>query len=158
MSSGIKIQINSLEALERLIGGDTSIEMQIRSSIVQEFTKKHLKSLATTDLINNLGSAVKKEIIDTFFTEIKGSGWSPNYYSLNDRAKDILKKECDWAVDGAFRELIQQEIGAHKTREEIKKHLEYQSDYIVNELSKSNLQARLDKMVDAKLKEKLGLK
>ena len=41
----MKIQINSLEALERLIGGDTQVEIEIRNSIVQEFTKKYLKSL-----------------------------------------------------------------------------------------------------------------
>ena len=38
-----KIQINSLEALERLIGGDTELEIEVRNSIVQEFAKKYLK-------------------------------------------------------------------------------------------------------------------
>lgn len=38
----MKIQINSLEALERLIGGDTELEIDIRNSIVHKFTQKHL--------------------------------------------------------------------------------------------------------------------
>jgi hypothetical protein len=42
----MKVQINSLEALERLIGGDTEVEIEIRNNIVQEFTKKHLKAIA----------------------------------------------------------------------------------------------------------------
>lgn len=41
-----KIQINSLEALERLIGGDSEFEIEIRNSVVQEFAKKHIKCLA----------------------------------------------------------------------------------------------------------------
>jgi hypothetical protein len=36
----VKIQINSLEALERLIGNDNNLEIDIRNSIVQNFTKK----------------------------------------------------------------------------------------------------------------------
>lgn len=45
----IKIQINSLEALERLIGGNTEAEMDIRNSVVQAFTERHLKSIANQE-------------------------------------------------------------------------------------------------------------
>ena len=37
----IVLQINSLKALERLIGGDSELEIGVRNSIVQEFSKKH---------------------------------------------------------------------------------------------------------------------
>ena len=40
------VQINSLEALEKLIGGDSDVEVKIRNSVVQNFTKKYLKSIA----------------------------------------------------------------------------------------------------------------
>ena len=43
----MKIQINSLEAVERLIGGDTEVEIEVRNSVVQEFAKKHLKAVST---------------------------------------------------------------------------------------------------------------
>ena len=39
----VKIQINSLEALERLIGGDPSLEFDIRNNVAQKFAAKHLK-------------------------------------------------------------------------------------------------------------------
>ena len=41
-----KIQINSLDALERLIGGDTELEIEVRNSVIQKFAEKHLKPLA----------------------------------------------------------------------------------------------------------------
>jgi len=40
------VQINSLEALEKLIGGNSDVEVKIRNSIVKNFTKKYLKSIA----------------------------------------------------------------------------------------------------------------
>jgi len=67
----IKIQINSLEALERLIGGDNELELQIRTSIVHEFTNKHLKSLATSKLMKDTENAIMNEIENQFFDLLK---------------------------------------------------------------------------------------
>jgi uncharacterized membrane protein YheB (UPF0754 family) len=58
----MKIQINSLEALERLIGGDTQLEFDIRQNIVEEFTKKHLKSLANSTLMARTEQDIVKAI------------------------------------------------------------------------------------------------
>ena len=44
--SEITLQINSVEAVERLIGGDETMELSLRNSIVQEFAKRHLKAIA----------------------------------------------------------------------------------------------------------------
>lgn len=46
MSNKTVIQINNLEALERLIGGDSEVEIEIRNNIVQNFAKKHLKNIS----------------------------------------------------------------------------------------------------------------
>jgi hypothetical protein len=43
----IKLQINSLDALERLIGGDNEVELELRNWVVQAFAKKHLKIAAS---------------------------------------------------------------------------------------------------------------
>lgn len=47
MTNVVKVQINSLEAVERLIGGDSAIEIEIRNNVVDKFEKKYLKGLAT---------------------------------------------------------------------------------------------------------------
>lgn len=59
-----KIQINSLAALERLIGGESETEIEIRNSIVQEFTRKHLRAIADEKLpvyVNALMKEVTQE-------------------------------------------------------------------------------------------------
>lgn len=58
----IKVQLNSLKALERLIGGDSEIEIEIRNSIVQEFTKRYLKALVTEDHIKTLRTELDIEL------------------------------------------------------------------------------------------------
>lgn len=80
-----KIQINSLEALERLIGNDNELEIEIRNSIVQNFTKKYLKDLAKAELMTSIAKAVQNEVMSEFFEEIKVSRWNST--------KIVFKKE-----------------------------------------------------------------
>ena len=57
----IKLQINSKAALERLSGGDTELEMEIRNNSVQEFTSKRLKGLINAELYIHLISCAVLE-------------------------------------------------------------------------------------------------
>jgi hypothetical protein len=86
----IKIQLNSLDSLERLIGGDSEIELSIRNNIVQEFTKKHLKSLVQDEIITKNVAKVKSdlefEILNSFYDKSK-----QNYYTEKFSLKDSVK-------------------------------------------------------------------
>ena len=64
----VKIQINNLEALERLLGNDTELEAEIRKSIAYDFTKKHLKNLVTEDFVKKTEKALSSELADVFLT------------------------------------------------------------------------------------------
>jgi hypothetical protein len=104
----MKLQINSLEALERLIGGDSEVELEIRNNIVQEFTKKHLKALVNEGSIQKVANAIDKRlrdkaeeiIVDKFGIE-SGNYWNSKF-TLNDTAKAALND----AADSAFRSHI----------------------------------------------------
>lgn len=60
--NSLTIQINSLEALERLIGGDSQVEIDIRNSVVQAFAEKHLKSVTKSYQIENAIAAIRASI------------------------------------------------------------------------------------------------
>lgn len=45
---GMKMQLDAA-ALERLLGGQTEIEVELRSAVVQAFAKQHLKAVASSD-------------------------------------------------------------------------------------------------------------
>lgn len=68
-----KIQINSLEALERLIGNDNELEIQVRNNIVQEFAKKHLKAIANETTFQNEITTFKRKLQEEFDKKLEES-------------------------------------------------------------------------------------
>lgn len=63
--TGIRIYLD-LAGLERLIGGNTAAEVEIREGIVRTFAKKHLKELATSaafqPYLKQISASVQEEL------------------------------------------------------------------------------------------------
>jgi len=154
--SKLTLQINNLEALERLIGGDTHVEMDIRQSVVEAFTKKHLKALATTQSLNTLLVALKTEINNELIKTVK-QGYSSTIMLTNE-AKSAIGAEIDEIINTQLHAYILEVMGNKKIKERLSELIERQANYINTELSSSVIEKRLNAMVDAKIKEKLGLK
>ena len=57
----MKLQLNSLAALERLIGGDTDVEVEIRNNVIQAFANKYLK-IGVEDMVRKELSAIRCEV------------------------------------------------------------------------------------------------
>lgn len=47
----MKIQINSLEALTRLIGDDKEMEISVKQAVLDGFAKRYLKSLVNNKIM-----------------------------------------------------------------------------------------------------------
>ena len=125
-----KIQINSLGALERLIGGDTEVEIEIRNSIVQEFAKKHLKGVISESLLASATRQAKEEIEDEF-TTIRGSG--NNSWVKPTIRVDVLNRFKQEMRDQVQRELIsiiQDVVAENKNIGEIEEQVDRQSRWI----------------------------
>lgn len=151
----MKIQINSLQALERLIGNDNQLEIDIRNSVVQDFTKKHLKSLVTTNLMLDIAETVKNEIRSEFF-EIVTSGYSSKAVFKSDTL-DQLKSDLHTAARRELTDIVNDIIAEYSVDTTIKDKLTIAAQEISDQLTSKNLEARLNRMVDQRLKEKLGL-
>ena len=153
----VKIQINSLEALERLIGGDSALEIKLRNSIVQDFTKRHLKALATDNLLLQMQRTIQEEVKKEFFENVKSGSYGGTRSVLKKEVLDELKEQLKYEANRQLREVVQELIDFNKTNEEITKALDYSTGVILTELQSSVLEKRLNAMVDKKIKEKLGL-
>ena len=154
----MKIQINSLEALERLIGGDTELEIDIRHSVVDAFTKKHLRAIANEEHVRRMSSAISVELNDKFAEYTK----SPNVYisyewKLKPEIKTLIEAQIKYKTENIINELISESLDIEKTREHITERLQKQSAWIEEELTNIVLEKRLDRLVEIKIKEKLGL-
>lgn len=153
----MKIQINSLEALERLIGGDTEVEIDIRNSVVQEFTKKHLKAIATNDLVSKAHLATIDHIDTTFFGIVKKDRFNQKYRFKEEYTKELFE-ELEYNLKNSLWEEVKKVTEIHRTREIVEGYLKDAQERIVDQLTDKVLENKLNSMVEARLKEKLGLK
>ncbi len=152
-----KIQINSLEALERLIGNDNELEIEVRNNIVQDFAKKHLKSVANSGTIQN----AVRFIETTLQAEIKaeterqiGVIKDPHSYNSYNR-KVILNDHLDRAVKAkASAEVSTLVEDAVKTATD-KIMARYTPEYI-DDVITSKLEYYTDKLVEKKLEQRLS--
>lgn len=103
--SGTKIQINSLAALERLIGNDSELELELRASIVQEFAQRHLKGVAQVLIDKGLAGSVEN-VIKNHFVEVSGSySWSQSF-----RMRPEFEAGLVATVKSQIEEIIRREV------------------------------------------------
>ena len=151
----MKIQINSLEALERLIGGDTKLEIEIRNSIVQEFTKKYLKSIVNTEIVKAAHSSIIKELQTTIFEQVK-VGWN-NTYVLTEPYKQIIKNQAEELVQKAIIESADSVANYDEIRVTVYKRLQDQIKWIDDGLSKETIETKMTNLFEKIIREKLKL-
>lgn len=152
----MKIQINSLDALERLIGGDSEVEIEIRNSIVQEFTKKYLKSVAEKVLDSEV-AVFTKGIKATFqqqaqdaIGEMKNPGFYSQTFTPTENFKRVIKEEANKAVSKEITSVIDARI-----TEMVKQGIEEQIDY--NRV-KMLVAERFGRGIESKLKDAMTAK
>lgn len=113
---GIKIQINSLDALERLIGGDTELEIELRRAVAVELGKRHLKDAITKDFDKEVIQSTKKEIIFEINKTIEKTLGSSMYWTSNEEKRipekkmEQIKQSVDEFIDKKMNTLIQDKL------------------------------------------------
>ena len=163
--SGIKLQINSLEALERINGGESEIEVELRSSIVQEFSKRHLKHLSDGIIIQTLTKDIK-EYIDTEYryfcsvfetTYMKQVSYGSRQYVLKPEIIETIKKEVDSQLKSIAFDYISSDATIALLKKNIEEKLLSTASKIELELADIVLNKRIDDLVNKKIKERLGV-
>lgn len=120
-NNNVTIQINSLQALERLIGGDTELEVSLRQSVAVEMGKRHLKEVTNSPYIQSLIREAQKSIEDFTKQEIekqvgtvKGTGtWnSPKTITflpdIINQIRDYARRQVDEIIKEETKKLVDQ--------------------------------------------------
>lgn len=112
LKNNVTLQINSLDALEKLIGGDSQIEIDIRNSTAYAFTKKHIKNFIDDNFAAKIASDIKRELSQDFKTEIQNLfGWyRDEQYLTRFKLNDEMKKMVSEAVLNVAKETVQNYI------------------------------------------------
>jgi hypothetical protein len=152
-----KIQINSLEALERLIGNDTQLEIEVRNNIVQEFAKKHLKALVNDSVFQNTINACKKELqsevdlkVAEKIGEVKKNSWGEvTGMTLRKDIRDQIGTVVREKVDGQIAEAVEGGIKLWETdTKSIEMVVEKKFNAQIERFIDSEVQSRLKSVIE----------
>lgn len=152
-----KIQINSLEALERLIGNDNALEIEVRNNIVQEFAKKHLKALVNDSVFQNTIHACKKELqaevdnkVAEKIGEVKKNSWGEvTGMTLRKDIKDQIGTVVREKIDGQIAEAVEGGIKLYQSgSNEIENVVTRKFNYHIEKYIDSEVQSRLKSVIE----------
>lgn len=152
----VKIQIASLEALERLLAGDTELEIEIRNSIIQNFSNKHLKGIANEYLKKGVGEYVKTLMTDAEIIKEIGTGYSKTI-QLTEKTRELIKNRTENTIYEKIHDKIDEAIKASPSYKELETTLNRACERISQDLTDINLNKRIDALVDKRIKERMGL-
>lgn len=102
----------TLPALERLIGGDTELELALRKQIVQEFAKRHLKEVAEQAVYEAAIAETKQYVNaaakEAFDVENIATNhlWPTVGYRLKSIISKIVEETAQKVVDEYLRNII----------------------------------------------------
>lgn len=135
----VQLSLN-LPALEHLIGGDSQVEVELRKSVVQEFAKRHLTSVAkvmTNELKDDLAKAIAEATKEIGLEPAK---W-PHPVRLTDDLFERLKTAVEYSIHTKVRELVQEHTS--KAVADIIPHIEAKVDRVVEDQIVMRVKAKL---------------
>lgn len=144
----MKIQINSLAALERLIGGDNQLEFDIRQSVVNAFTKKYLKGIATEEILIRQRRAILTHIEDEMITR---ESWGKA--KVRPKYKEKFEAEIMSQFEGLIKSTVAESLSnSGLIKELVNENLEKLVKSSVNLIAKSEIKELAKKMIQDKFK------
>jgi hypothetical protein len=107
----------TLPALERLIGGDSAIELALRQQIVDEFCRKHLKALLNDETFIRHSSEWRNLLrseLDTRLFELRGEALAQLDGQAEEGVRWHLREAITKATQQAVDTVVTEEIARQK--------------------------------------------
>jgi hypothetical protein len=139
----VKLQLDG-NALERIIGGDTKVEIEVRTSIVAEFVKKYLKGIANETIVAQASRdahLMASEAAKHAYAEI----FDAKQYGKPITVAEAYKRAIELQVDKTFRKIANEAV--EKAYDDFREGLDGAIDRRIASLTSA--------VVDEKIKERL---
>jgi hypothetical protein len=144
----MRLELN-LPALERLIGGDTELELELRKQIIQEFAKRHLKEEADKAAYEAVVEEVRRRVnelaknnfgIDNLVTSLI---WPTVDFRLKSMIESLVNEQARKAVDAALLQIIecQKRYWKHEIEAAVKRGMDRQIEKEIEEGIRKRLEA-----------------
>lgn len=144
-----KIVLNvSTDALVAMLGGDSELEVQLRNSIAQEFTRKYLKGIVNEQVVkealNGASTAATAALEEFFVRDTWSTCWKPKP-ELDTAIKLVVRKKIDIIIS----ETVQQYVDTLDINELIK----LQVEHTVQSRIKAGVTAEISRIMNNALKQ-----
>ncbi len=156
--NSLTLQINSLEALEKLIGGDSQVEIDIRNSVVQAFAEKHLKSVTKSYQIENAITVIRASIENEVRAECKrlfgdySNTWRQDI-KLDDRVKIIIREAVSTEIRSIVDSYLKEITSVPEwIKEKVEKHVKQMAINVAN----IELQSKISNVVKDAIDEQVA--
>jgi len=138
-------------ALERLLGGDSELEVKLRVDVANQFADKFLKSLVNSQLISTTG----KQIEDLIRKEIvTGSAWVK---TITPKYQQIVSEAVIEALGTMIREEVKAVMDSKHYARLVADFIDQEANRIAGEWTAGNIEQRIQQAADKKIKERLNL-
>ena len=152
--NNLTIQINNLSALERLIGGNSEVEIEVRNSVIQKFAEKHLKAMANCEPVTSTLKTIKESILgyvkQKVDTEI--ATFKKDYYNnitevkLNPAIHAELDRQIRSKMDTFVFETIQASVKKWSDEMKIDERIEKRVAYFTDGYIRDEVKKRIEKL------------
>lgn len=148
----MKIQINSLDALERLLGNDQTMEIEVRRSVIEAFAKTFVKAVGNEADVKAQIQHNKKEaerLVRKYARE--NLGVDPELGNLSSRAKSEIQSLVLHQIRNIVNETVKRELRSFESI--VNKKIAERLDVLVEHYLKEYNDARILTAVEKVLKE-----
>ena len=138
-------------ALERLIGGDSELEIQLRHAAAKEIVKKHVVSEITDEVKAKAIHKIASECQSAWFRiEREYSYGSFNQTVLTEKAKRAIAADAERHMAKAVTDLVAETVSAAASEEKIAEVVKT----TVNARVKSAARRAVDELIDDLIQQK----
>lgn len=152
----MKLFLN-LPALERLIGGDSEVEISLRHQIVNEFTKRSLTEIAKSQsyqkTLQELRNILDDEVKNTVGITLKNGYRSSHSDQLREQIQSIIQKAVDEAIDKSIQTAIKNKMDYYESKtfeQVIENKVGYAFNVKIDQLVKAEVERRMKLALEAK--------
>lgn len=141
-------------AIERLLGGDSELEVELRQQIADQFATKHLKSLLNDKVFNQFRKTVSAEVdsaIHDCLARTTKRGWKREV-SINAEVREKLREAVRAETENVFRGQISDAIDA-----EVEKYKRFAENRLRAALKDAFSEQKINELIDAGVQQRLEL-
>jgi len=133
--------------LERLLGDDTEVNLELKNRIVNEFAKKHLKALVNTEAMYIVEKSIRADI-EKFLLNSVADRVQKNYstsFTIKPALLEDARRQLDISIEDEVKKCVQESMLSVLPM--VNDAIEIAVTKIENQLTEQILSGKIDQLV-----------